>query len=218
MANKKALSVFHREAIAKAADRLFLEKGFNATSMDDIAREGDYSKATLYVYFKSKEQIYVYILLEAMRTLQVRIKAGLVSSADALEQFWAIGKEFQDYNTQHPTYYKALSETIATDKESREREPLLQSIYEAGEEVNDLIQTMINNGVRQGYFREDLPEVSTGLLFGSMFYSALQLANNKAEYISQRTGMSKDDFLSFAFGTILRGILREVENVDEEKN
>lgn len=54
---KKEPKFVHREKIASAAQRLFMEKGIEAASMDDIAKAAGYSKATLYVYFKNKEEI-----------------------------------------------------------------------------------------------------------------------------------------------------------------
>ena len=54
MSKKQALTEFHRGSILAAAERLFAEKGTEKTTMDDIAREAEYSKATLYVYFQSK--------------------------------------------------------------------------------------------------------------------------------------------------------------------
>lgn len=209
MAKKEALTAFHQEAIADVANRLFLEKGFGATTMDDIAREAEYSKATLYVYFKSKDQIYLYILLKAMRLLHEKIREGLAASTDAIGQYHAICRKFREYNEQHPSYYQGLSETIATDAESRRREPLLQSIYDEGEQVLGLVQTMLDNGVRQGHFRQGLSGTCAGLLYGSMFSSVIQLAGDKDEYIQQSTGMTKDDFLQFAFDTMLRGLLKQ---------
>lgn len=52
---KKEPQSVHRKAIALVAQDLFLQKGIERTSMDDIAKSSGYSKATLYVYFKSKE-------------------------------------------------------------------------------------------------------------------------------------------------------------------
>lgn len=63
MSKKQALTEFHRGSILAAAERLFAEKGTEKTTMDDIAREAEYSKATLYVYFQSKEEIINAILL-----------------------------------------------------------------------------------------------------------------------------------------------------------
>jgi TetR/AcrR family transcriptional repressor of mexJK operon len=46
------------ESILAAAQRTFLASGFGAVSMDAIAREAGASKATLYVYFSSKEELF----------------------------------------------------------------------------------------------------------------------------------------------------------------
>ena len=54
---KKEPQSVHRKNISIVAEKLFMEKGINNTSMNDIARESGYSKATLYVYFKNKEEL-----------------------------------------------------------------------------------------------------------------------------------------------------------------
>ena len=53
---KKEPKSVHRAAISSAAATLFSEKGVEHTSMDEIAKQAGYSKATLYVYFKNKEE------------------------------------------------------------------------------------------------------------------------------------------------------------------
>jgi len=47
-----------RRQIIDGACRVFLERGFDAASMGEIAREAGVSKGTLYVYFKSKEELF----------------------------------------------------------------------------------------------------------------------------------------------------------------
>lgn len=48
-----------RKAIIDAAIRLFAEKGFEHTSMDELARAAGVGKGTIYGYFKTKEQIFL---------------------------------------------------------------------------------------------------------------------------------------------------------------
>ena len=48
---------FKENLIIEAAEKLFLEKGFEKTTMEDIASEADYTKPTLYKYFTCKEEI-----------------------------------------------------------------------------------------------------------------------------------------------------------------
>jgi Transcriptional regulator len=57
LGKREKLKEFHRSNILEVAKKLFLENGFIQTTMDDIAKMADYSKSTLYVYFKSKEEI-----------------------------------------------------------------------------------------------------------------------------------------------------------------
>ena len=59
---KKEPQSVHRKNISAAAEQLFMAKGIENTSMNDIARATGYSKATLYVYFKNKEEIIRYPL------------------------------------------------------------------------------------------------------------------------------------------------------------
>ena len=53
-----------RRQILEGAGRIFSELGFDATSMSDVAREAQVSKATLYVYFQDKEHLFTAICAE----------------------------------------------------------------------------------------------------------------------------------------------------------
>ena len=90
MSKKQALTEFHRGSILAAAERLFAEKGIEGTTMDDIAREAEYSKATLYVYFQSKEEIINAILLSSMILLQKKIREAIARSTGWYEGYDAV--------------------------------------------------------------------------------------------------------------------------------
>src|SRR5881275_1648549 len=47
-----------REAIAQTARRLFLEHGFDAVTVDDVARAADVSRKTVFNYFPTKEDLF----------------------------------------------------------------------------------------------------------------------------------------------------------------
>jgi AcrR family transcriptional regulator len=53
-----------RRQIVEGARRIFLERGFDAASMMDIAKAAGVSKGTLYVYFKNKEELFAAIVQE----------------------------------------------------------------------------------------------------------------------------------------------------------
>ena len=51
-----------RQQIMIAAKRIFSLKGFNKATMEDIANEAELSPGTLYLYFKSKEEMFLFLI------------------------------------------------------------------------------------------------------------------------------------------------------------
>lgn len=58
-----------RARLLDAASRLYLERGFGVTSLDDIAREAGVTKGAVYAHFASKEDLLVALLEQAQPTL-----------------------------------------------------------------------------------------------------------------------------------------------------
>jgi AcrR family transcriptional regulator len=66
-----------REAIVTAAARLFLERGFGAVSMDELAQAAGVARRTLYNQFGSKEEIFREMLLKVSRQLEDALPPGV---------------------------------------------------------------------------------------------------------------------------------------------
>ena len=58
-----------REQLLSVAKSLFAERGFQSTTMDDIAREAGFTKPILYQYFDSKTDLYREIVAQLAETL-----------------------------------------------------------------------------------------------------------------------------------------------------
>src|SRR6516225_1382383 len=62
-----------RTAVLAAARRIFADKGYHATSIDDIIEAADIARGTFYLYFESKRAIFDELLDELFRTLQSKV-------------------------------------------------------------------------------------------------------------------------------------------------
>lgn len=51
-----------KNVILDAAEKLFFSKGFDSVSMEEIAKEVELGKGTLYLYFKSKDSLFFAII------------------------------------------------------------------------------------------------------------------------------------------------------------
>src|SRR4051812_36620120 len=74
---RKAATEQRRDAILQAARAVFARQGYAETVVDDIATQAGIAKGTLYLYFPSKEQIYMAALLEVARKLNADSRAAM---------------------------------------------------------------------------------------------------------------------------------------------
>jgi AcrR family transcriptional regulator len=72
----------NRETILNAAEAVILRRGVGAVSMDDVAAEAQFSKATLYRYFRSKAELVFEIVVHFLDDLSVRAKEVRASRTD----------------------------------------------------------------------------------------------------------------------------------------
>lgn len=91
----KKRSDMKRQAILEAAYELFREKGFEKTSVAEINARAGGSKATIYSYFRSKEEIFVECMFAlAERYLEVTLSDLQNPSNDVLTDLQAFGESF----------------------------------------------------------------------------------------------------------------------------
>ena len=71
---KEREKAMRRQQIQDAAKKVFLEKGFSATTMEDIAQASELSVATIYLYFKTKDELFASLNLITLQFLHKEIE------------------------------------------------------------------------------------------------------------------------------------------------
>lgn len=206
---KEALAQFHRTNIIRAAEKLFLVKGIESTTMDNIAKEAEYSKATIYVYFKNKEEIISSITLISMKMYLNTIKEAIAQSTDIYEQYYVICYSLVNFHRDYPFYYECLLREINVEIDLEETPKVYREIYNAGEEINKVIGSILERGIKLGIIRSDIHMIETVFLLWAGISSVIKLAVEKEKYLSKFFGITKENFLQYSFETLLKSILAD---------
>ena len=146
----------HRKAIAQAATKLFSEKGFDNTSMADIAKESGYSKASLYVFFKDKDELLAYLTLESMTLLYDNLSNAVNSDKTIDEKYQSICDKLVEYYEDHPLYFSLMLKTIRIDPSQPNFLDEERDTFNVGQKISELISSFISSGIEKGCFRKDL--------------------------------------------------------------
>ena len=154
-----------RRQIIEGARAAFLEQGFDAASMNDIARTAGVSKGTLYVYFQNKEQLFQAICSEECRSQAEDLFNFDQDDTDVEATLTRIGIDFVTLIC-HPERASAARTIIAI----AERMPEIgRTYYETGPARGiALLSDYLEKKVRQGILAIDDCEVVAAQLIEAL--------------------------------------------------
>jgi AcrR family transcriptional regulator len=111
----------HRDEILQAAEKLFAEIGYHNTSMDMIAEKAEFSKGSLYNYFKNKEYLFFCMLDEKLELFSKGLNDRIRKLSDIEDKICALIDFYFDFFNRNAGFFKiAQSERYHLDRFSRE--------------------------------------------------------------------------------------------------
>lgn len=93
------------ELILDHAQRLLLRDGFQNLNLDDLAEAVEYSKGTLYLHFKTKEDLGLAVVTRALKEKAEFFERALVFEGRSRERIRAVGFACCHFAEVHPDYY-----------------------------------------------------------------------------------------------------------------
>ncbi|KXT84422.1 TetR/AcrR family transcriptional regulator [Streptococcus panodentis] len=203
---KKEPADAHRKTISEAANTLFTSNSVEATTMDNIAKLAGYSKATLYVYFANKEEIFFYLVYQHTKQLYQDIQNIISNSPDNKEDWtnnylkicFAISKLCENY----PIYFDGMIGNINVDIHSESTPNVYREIYQLGLDLNKLIGLIIEDGIKLNYLHSNLNVNRVVMFLWSALSGIVRMFQNKKEYY-QLLGLDNSEFLKDEFLALL---------------
>jgi len=155
MGRKEVENDFKRNLILAASDRLFGKKGYDGTTMDDIAKESEFSKPTLYVYFKSKHDIVYASFLRAAKNNVYRYKIIEDKKIPFKEKIIEYSQEYLKCYLENPLYIKFFHYWRAY---SPSKESLSDTTLQLGMQLSQskVLTHIFEQAKKENVFRNDL--------------------------------------------------------------
>ncbi len=174
-----------RRVILRAARKIFFNKGLQAASMDEVAELAELSKGTLYLYFKSKEDLYVSLLEEGMNILRRMFEEVASKPLPADEALKQIGLAYYDFFKRHPDYFQILKFTDARSLHSKVSREVLACTEQCSMGCLQVVASVYQRGVTEGIYRSDLAPLEVAImLWGTSNGMIGLIANQQDDFIS----------------------------------
>ena len=168
-----------RENILDAATDVFSRYGFHGAKMEDIAKEANIGKGTIYGYFDSKESLFYEIIKHGIKEYEKGINMALGIDGDLEEQIYTLCRFHGEYIDR----YIGISQIIIMEKEILSTE-LMKDIVAEKTKLFNKIKDAVEKAIYSGELREGLdPELAAIIIIGStnQFYGQ-KICYEKKDY------------------------------------
>ncbi|WP_454919190.1 TetR/AcrR family transcriptional regulator [Xanthobacter sediminis] len=133
-----------REAVLKTASRLFNEKGFHATSLDEVARLLNVTKPTIYHYFKSKDEVLFECCRLGLEMVETAAAQAIAAKGSGLDRLRALMEKYAEVMTMD--FGKSVTRTSDAELSPESRIILRQ----VKSQIDHALRASIEAGISDG--------------------------------------------------------------------
>jgi AcrR family transcriptional regulator len=166
--------------IKKSAGYIFEKKGFKAAKMDDIAERADISKATIYKYFKSKDDLFYEIMSEHITKLNNDLVAICLRKEDPEKTIELIVEKTFKFSKEHSDIYNLVTELKASEINKLFSADKVRHLKVIMASNLKQLEIAIRNGIEKGIFRGIEPMVCA-IVIWNMFMGINKYQENRLD-------------------------------------
>ena len=189
-----------RRSILEAAETVFAREGFHAASMEQVAKAAEYAVGSVYLYFKSKEELYAVLFEEKIRAMLASVQRRAGGAKDPVEAMRQAVLGQLEYCEQNRGFFRIFLSTdmrLAVESKGDSWRDI-RTLYR---EFLSVVAKGIERGQRSGVFRAGPPMNYARALLGMI--NALARVE-----IEQETGNPLLELADFIVELALRGIVK----------
>lgn len=202
---RKNEQLARRTAIVKAAREVFFAKGFMSATVDEIADRCGLAKGTIYLYFKSKEELYMSVMAEGMQRLRKEfevLKKRPLGSKEFVESAFMAYYHFFKRNRK---YFRIMFLSSQPDMRSRVPEEALRGCMEAGRECLGIVRDLVQEGIDARCYRQVDAWAVANILW-AMINGIIMAYEQDPIYREEIVGMELEQMLLQSLDLALEGL------------
>lgn len=168
-----------KNSIIDAAEKVFFSKGMSQATMDEVAKAAELSKGTLYLYFKSKEDLYLAIVLRGHELLYSMFEEATTRRPKGRTKVMEMGQAYFDFYRRYPDYFNAMLYYENYELDFNDENPYAQECHQSSKRALNLLADTIQLGIDDGTVRRDLAPLKVAFNLWGQAMGLVQLISLK---------------------------------------
>lgn len=178
-------------AILDAAEKILRQNGLNSLNIELVAKETELAKGTLYLYFKSKEELLGALSVKSRKLLLKQFQKVTKTVENPIQKLKAICNASFDFYKKYPFYFELIAIYEVNNK--------LEETEEIQSSINNLIQFVTEitiDAKKQGLLNTNLDPVQYTFCLWGMLIGMTQLVKVRGAVMKSYLGFTETDIIN----------------------
>ncbi len=195
-----------RQQILVAAKRVFSAKGFNKTTMEDIAKVAELSPGTLYLYFKNKDELYASLSLRILEYMLIRLEhVNAQHQLSPQQRIDSLKAAMYDVYEFDPLILINMFHLQSSESLNNLTAELLSEIKELSQKAMETMSEAFREGVQSQFLIDKQPAILANIVW-ALFSGIVLFEESKRVFNREKDFLQET--LETAFEIFSRGIIR----------
>ena len=201
--SKKIKKDDKRNFILSISEKIMTGKGINGLNMDLLAKESNFAKGTLYLYFKNKEEILAQLTIKARQLLLNQFREATKDFSNEVEQLRAVLWANFFFGQRNKLYYELLSfyEVNNTLKETKE---LKESLNGLARFITDIVES----GKRKKLLKQTANAEELVYILWATNVGMMQLISVRGNSLKSELGIGPKAIYESYINSIINGLAK----------
>lgn len=178
-----------REEIINSAEKIFFAKGLADTTMDEIAAVAELSKGTLYLYYKSKEDLFLAVNMRGMEILSGLFDKAISTGEPTLRLIVNLGAAYYEYFDKYRNYFRMSYFWENPQHHSMVSPEMFKACESEDEKLWELVLRPIRQAINEGVLHKELNPMEVGVMLWSNSNGIMRLIDRQGQYFTEAMGL-----------------------------
>ncbi len=211
ISRKERETQLRKQIILEAAEKLFLSKGYEETTMDEIANEAEFSKGTVYKYFFSKDELYIAIGSKAYDLIIKYTNEFTEKEEPSIKQIMSVGYAYYEFTKDYPTYASIFHDIAVklpdiASKPKNKLSEIEKEYLNLSNTYRDVFVKVLTDALNNKAIRADKNPFMIGYVLSTLTRGLVEDLSQSKDIVKKKFNLEPDEVVKFAFEILAEGL------------
>lgn len=164
-----------RNAILDATEQVVMSKGFATATMDDIAKAAELAKGTVYLYYKSKEELLVGLMIRGSDILHDIVIDEITKGYSSFDKLLLTGEAYWKFAHEHSFYFSLHLTDHVPANSAQINSEMIVTLQQRSTQIWQLLVDLVEGSKIEGMVKNEVDSFSVSMLLWLNSMSVLRM-------------------------------------------